>query len=527
MRLIAYHNARNDLATYAQVMNPDQNEPDNIELSSYDTQPHHRLIAEALEEIERGDNLRLAIAMPPQHGKTEMISRLFPSWAMGRRPDRNIMVGGYSQDFVEQNISTDVRSYFQHENYPHVFPGVTLRRDSKSKEYMQTLQGGRLSFLGRGGAGTGKNADIFLIDDPLKDDVEAQSSTTRQQVYSWFTKVANTRVYKTSAIIVVHTRWHEDDLIGRLCDPDHPDYDRDIAGDWKYLNIPAVVDDPALAKALGLTLEAQTDPFIIKHLGSQPMAPLWGARFSLRQLAMSEALDPRGFMALYMGRPSPEDGDYFKRDDIRYYDREDLPADLNIYAASDHALSEKTSADPSCLGCIGIDSNDDIYILPDLVWAKIPTDRTVSEMILMMKRNKPRIWFAESDNIQKSIGPFLRKEMQKQRVYTPILAMSTAKADKPFRARSIQGRVQLGKVYFPRFAPWTEKAVQEMLKFPNGAKDDFCDWLAWIGIGLDSELAATVSGPASVETPTRGTFKWLKWQTKSREQRAATARGGW
>ncbi len=517
--------AKDDFLTFCQIISPDPNAPDDPDVSQFQIEPHHRLIGEALMKVQKGECLRLAISMPPQHGKSEQISRLFPAWYMGKQPWKNLMFGTYSQDFA-QDFGAQVRARMQHPRYAMVFPGVELRKDSTAKDHQVTTAGGQMAFIGRGGAGTGKPADIFIIDDPIKDDTEAQSDTTREAVYQWFTKVAYTRCHTLSAIVIVHTRWNEDDLIGRLLDPDHPDHDTEIAKEWTYINVPAVVREPELARAMGITLSSQDDPSVQREFGPAPMAALWASRFSLKHLATAHRLNTRGFDALYMGTPNAEGGDYFKREDIRTYKAKDLPSELRIYAASDHALSEKTSADPSVLGCVGVDENDDIYVLPDLIWDKIPTDRAVEEMIAMMKRRKPQCWFAESDNIKKSIGPFLRKRMREEKVYVPVFDMATKQADKVMRARSIQGRMQMGKVLLPEFAFWFPKAQNELLKFPNGAHDDFVDWIAWIGLGLDSEHGASTKkgGPGA---PKKGTFGWLKAATKRRERASKVQLGGW
>jgi predicted phage terminase large subunit-like protein len=521
--------AKDDFLTFCQIISPDPNAPDDPDVSQFQVKPHHRLIGEALMKVQKGECLRLAISMPPQHGKSEQISRLFPAWYMGKQPWKNLMFGTYSQNRAEEE-GAQVRARMQHPRYAMVFSGVELRKDSTAKDHQVTTAGGQMAFIGRGGAGTGKPADIFIIDDPLKDDEEAQSDTTREKVYQWFTKVAYTRCHTLSAIIIVHTRWSEDDLIGRLLDPDHPDHDPEIAKEWTYISIPAVVKDPVLADALGLELKVPTDENIIREFcgGNKPspVSALWEDRFSLRHLATAHRLNKRGFDALYMGAPNAEGGDYFKREDIRTYKAKDLPGELRIYAASDHALSQKTHADPSVLGCVGVDENDDIYVLPDLIWDKIPTDRAVEEMIAMMKRRKPQCWFAESDNIKKSIGPFLRKRMREEKVYVPIYDMATKQADKVMRARSIQGRMQMGKVFFPEFAFWFPKAQNELLKFPNGAHDDFVDWIAWIGLGLDSEHGAR-GKKGSIGTPKKGTFGWLKAATKRRDKASQTQLGGW
>jgi predicted phage terminase large subunit-like protein len=524
---LKYARAKDSLLDFAQLMRPDPDDVENPDASMFEVCPHHRLIAEALERVERGECLRLAISMPPQHGKSEQISRMFPAWLIGRKPFRKVMFGTYSQDFAN-TFGAEVREIMQSAQYQDIFPGVNLRSDSKAKDFLGVQgHGGQLAFIGRGGAGTGKPADLFVIDDPIKDDEEAQSPTLRDKVWQWFTKVAYTRCHKLSAIVIVHTRWHEDDLIGRMLDPDHPEHDPTIAKDWTYLNIPAVITEPKLAEALGIEMAPPPSKRCIAEFGDKPMVALWGTRFSLDHLATAHRLNPRGFNALYMGTPSAEEGDYFKREWIKHYHPDHLPDDLRIYAASDHALSEKQGADYTVLGCVGVDAEDNIYVLPELIWNRMQTDATVERMIWMMKHKKPVLWFAESDNIKKSIGPFLRKRMREERVYVPVFDMSTAKGDKVFRARSIQGRMAMGKVFFPPFAHWFQKAQNELLKFPNAAHDDFVDWLAWIGLGLDSEQGATGVAPAS-NIPKRGTFGWLKWSSKRKAGRLdKNAQEGW
>lgn len=527
-RLLKFRLAQDSFIDFCQVMKPDPGDPDNSDASLFQANPHNILIAQALEKVERGECLRYAVSMPPQHGKSEEISRLFPPWLVGRKPWLKIMFGTYSQDFAN-DFGGAVREIIQSEQYKVLFPGTVLRGDSKAKDMLGIKDGGQLAFLGRGGAGTGKPADIFIIDDPIKDDEEAQSPTIREKVWQWFTKVAYTRCHAMSAIVIVHTRWHEDDLIGRLLDKDHPDHDPEIAKDWAYISIPAVITDPELADALGLALTVPTNPRIIAEFGEKPMCALWESRFSLEHLASAHRLNPRGFNALYQGRPSSEEGDYFRKEQIVPYKPDELPKNLRIYSASDHALSQKQQADPSVIGSVGVDEDDHIWILPDLIWDKIPTDRAVEEMIRIMRDRKPTAWFCESDLIKKSIGPFLRKRMREEKVYTPIFEMSTTQGDKPFKARSIQGRMQMHMIHFPVFAPWFHKAYNELLKFPNGAHDDFVDFLALIGLGLANEQGASASNAVFTSGPEFGTFTWLLAATKWNEQQSKYAEDqeGW
>src|SRR3546814_897247 len=208
-----------------------------------------------------------------------------------------------------------------------------------------------------------------------------------------------------------------DDLIGRLCDPDHPEHDPSQAKAWTYLNVPAVLKPGPLADALGAKLERSKDPDVVAAFGHEPIAALWPEEFPLRHLASAKALDPLGFGALYLGKPTPDDGYYFRKEHISEYDRGDLPTNLRLYGASDHAVSEKQERDSTVLGIVGVDERDDIWVLPDLVWDQMETDRTVEEMVRAMRDHDPELWWMENELISKSFGPFLRKRMDEEKVY--------------------------------------------------------------------------------------------------------------
>jgi hypothetical protein len=217
-RLMAARQARESFIDFMQFMMPDPNNPGQ---SLYKVKPHHVMLAEALEEVESGKCMRLLISMPPQHGKSQQSSRGFPSWVWGRSPHKNIMLGTYNQDFANE-FGDDIRNIVSSPQYRQVFAKFSLRKGSKAKDHMVTLEGGKFSALGRGGSGTGRPADLFIIDDPIKDAKEAESLTIRNDVWEWFTKVAYTRCHTLTPIVIILTRWNEDDIIGRLTDPTSP-----------------------------------------------------------------------------------------------------------------------------------------------------------------------------------------------------------------------------------------------------------------------------------------------------------------
>jgi predicted phage terminase large subunit-like protein len=376
--------------------------------------------------------------------------------------------------------------------------------------------------VGVGGSGTGKPADFFFVDDPIRNDEDAMSAAYRDKIWKWFNRVVFTRCHGKTPIVVVHTRWHEDDLIGRLCDPDHPGRRRPVSDggyagiedNWQYFNIPAVVTEQKLADALQLKLEVQTHPIVVREFGTRPMASLWEEKFPLTFLAEAKHNDPVGFSALRMGKPSPDDGSYFRAEDIVEYDIDELPKTLRKYGASDHAVSKAQNRDYTVLGCIGVDEHDDIWVLPDLVWDRMETDQTVEEMLIQFKLHKPLLWWMESELISKSFGPFLYKRMREERIYTSVDAVTPSK-DKSLRARSIQGRMRMRKVRFPRRAPWWPTARAQMLRFPAGANDDFVDWLAHIGMGLNKEVKPVLRSIPLDKHPS-GSIQWILSNAQAR-----------
>jgi|TARA_R110000803_G_scaffold87023_1_gene153609 predicted phage terminase large subunit-like protein len=500
---------RSSFVDFVKYTMPDADDPENIDESMFKDAKHHRALAKVLEKVEKGHIPRLIVSMPPRHGKSELVSRRFVPWIQGRDPYRNVIFATYNEDFAK-DFGADVRNIMTLPQYKHVFPSFGLRKGGASKSRIQTTSGGMSVFVGRGGSITGRGGDFVILDDPIKDSMEANSPTLREQLWQWFTQVLMTRLMTASAsIVIVQTRWHEDDLIGRLTDPTNPHYSPEEAAKWKIINLPALAEDE--------------DP-----LGRKKGELLWPERFDMEFMEAQRRLDPRGFSALYQGRPTAEDGDLFRRENIKYFNRKDLPEDMRIYAASDHAVGvDRTRNDATCLLIVGVDRNDDIFLL-DCWWEKRTTDKVVDAMLELMSKWKPLIWWAEKGHISKAIGPFLRKRMAEEKVYCRIEEV-TPVANKVQRAQSILGRMAMNKVLFPRQSVWTQKATDEILKFPNGRNDDFVDTLAWIGMGL---ARLTTPGGGIVKTdslPKVGTLAWVKWDAAQRrkQQFLEHRTGGW
>ncbi len=506
-RMLAVVMARDELIPFSKLMMPDPNDPDNVELSRYEAQHFHKLLAEALEALERGEVPRLIIVMPPRHGKSQLAAWSFLAWYMGRNPYNSAILASYNEELATE-AGSKVREYMLSPMFHQVFPNCHLRRGSKAVDRLQTVEGGIAAFTGVGGTITGRGGDVLVVDDPLKGSEEADSPSRRDKVWRWFTQDLLSRMMTDmGAVIVIMTRWHEDDIVGRLTDPMNPHFNKTEAANWKVLHLTALAeDDDCLKRAKG---EA-----------------LWPERHSATRLAAMKALNPRGFNANYQGRPTPEEGTFFMRGWLRPYALSDLPKNLRVYCASDHAVGQKQENDKTCLMAVGVDEDDTLWVLPDLFWSRSGTETIVERMIDMMDLHKPLVWWGEDDHILKSIGPFLHKRMQERKVYCSVEKASAAK-DKRTRAQAIRGRMAMGKVRFPTFAPWWTEAQDELLKFDRGAHDDFVDALSHIGQGIERLVRAS-RAPAKRQEPRTGSIQWIKWAAnENRESEAANkARGG-
>jgi predicted phage terminase large subunit-like protein len=424
-------------------------------LPRYQDAAHHRLIAEKLDAVARGDIDRLMINMPPRHGKSELASRRFPAWFLGNHPSSTIISASYNMDKATE-FGGEVRDIVRSAEYRTLFPAVDLKEDTRAKGFWRTEQGGYYISAGVGTALTGRGTvgPIVLIDDPLKDREEADSERRRDTVWSWYSSVVLSRFPR--AIIVVQTRWHEDDLTGRLLEEQAKGGDK-----WEILELPAISPD---GKAL------------------------WPDFYPLEVLERVKRTSlPRDWSALYQQRPAPDEGVYFKREWFRHYDTK--PAQLRIYGASDYAVTDG-DGDWTVHIVIGLDPDDNLYVL-DLWRGQTNSDVWIQAFVDMVRKWKPMMWAEETGQIIKSIGPFLEKRMREEKVYCRREQMASAH-DKPTRSRSIQARTAMGKVYLPTGEGWTADFTAELLTFPAGKHDDQVDAFGLIGRMLDEMIPASV-----------------------------------
>lgn len=432
----------------------------------YQLAAHHRLIARHLEMVERGEIDRLMITMPPRHGKSMLASEFFPAWYMGRNPDHYVVTATYGQELAD-DFGRKVKNQLEDPIFQEIFPGVCLADDSKSAKRFHisketagtwskeggyehaTTQRGAYYAVGVGGPLTGRGAHLLLIDDPVRNREDAESEVIRKKIKDWYTSTAYTRLMPGGKIVIIQTRWHEDDLSGWL-QAEHKHEG------WTVLNLPAINTDG----------EA-----------------LWPEQYDIEALErIKRALPPRDWSALYQQRPAPDTGDYFKRDWIRAVDNIPPKETLSVYGASDYAVTSN-GGDYTVHVVVGVDAEDRLWLL-DMWRQQSSSDVWVDSFCDLVRKWKPIGWAEETGQIKSGVGPFLVKRMLETGSYVAREQFAT-RGDKSVRAQSIRGRMALSGLYVQRDQPWLSDLISEMMSFPVGVHDDAVDALGLVGQLMD------------------------------------------
>lgn len=422
----------------------------------------HQEVADLLdafiEACEQKKSPRLMIFLPPRSGKSQLVSRCFPPYLLGKHPDWEIIAATYNQDLAN-DFGRDVRAVLSDPMYQEMFPDLELRKDSNAVDFMQTTQKGKYMAVGVGGSLTGRGAHALIIDDPVKNREDADSEVVREQTWKWYLSSAYTRVAPGGGIIVLQTRWHEDDLAGRILEhaKNNPGADQ-----WHVYSFPAIAIEDEKHRKEGEAL----------HPERYPVEALNRIRNSL---------DAREWWALYQQNPVPLDGNFFKRDWFKTYT--ELPKHVVGYVASDLAIGEKQTNDFTVVADFYVDSDDNIYF-PDPAHFRGDAFEIVETMLNRCDKANCRYLAMETGHISKTLGPLLKKRMQERGRWFPIWDATPSK-DKQARARSLQGRMQQGKVFFQRSRFYEETLQPQFLGFPASKHDDIVDSYAWACLMLE------------------------------------------
>lgn len=421
--------------------------------------PHHAAICDLLERVERGEVRRALVEAPPRHGKTELVSRRFPAWYLGRNPTREIISTAYSTDLAIDEYGRKVRNIVRDPSFANIFPGTELAEDSQAAGRWNTNKGGGYLSTGVGAGITGRGASCFIIDDPFKGRDEADSERERAKVWSWYDSEVKTRLAPDGAIIIVNTRWAEGDLAGMVL-RHHGDEG------WVRLKLPAIANE-----------------------GTIDERALWPERFGIEHLRALRTSymrsHPREWYSLYQQEPRSESGTYIQRAWFRER-YETPPATLNKYIVSDFAITEaQEGKDPDYTehGVFGLGPDEKLYVL-DWWSGQTTTDVWVEQLLRLIAKHKPLCWFGEGGVVGKAMQPIIDRMMRERRIYCRTERLSPIH-DKASRGRGFQGRAHAGLVVFPSGQEWAERVINQCVAFPGGAHDDAFDVMAWMGLALD------------------------------------------
>jgi predicted phage terminase large subunit-like protein len=432
------------------------------------------------DEVAKGMSPRLMLLMPPRHGKSEIASKTFPAWHLGRHPYHEIIACSYNVGLA-MGFSRKVKALLDDPSYQTVFETRLHPNFQGAEEWGIDGHPGGYVAAGVGGGITGKGAHILIIDDPIKNAEEADSADIREKLWDWYGSTAYTRLAPGGGVLVIQTWWHDDDLAGRLQIAAATDPDSD---QFEIIKYPALAEhDEYLDDDTDLIVD--TPPQNGRLLRSKG-DPLHEARYDAIKLKRIKAVIPTRFWsALYQQNPVPDDGIYFTKEQFVQHgdppNKNALSKFVHVYQAWDFAIGEKQQNDFT-VGSCGVQDADDVLHVPEVVRMKTSDAFSIVEAILNMAQRwyHPSLVLGfEDGQIFRSIEKLLIKRMRERNLIVPYEVLKPL-TDKMARARPLQGRMQQRMVSFNTRAEWYDVVKNEMLRFPAGVHDDCVDSLAWL-----------------------------------------------
>lgn len=435
---------------------------------NYRVNGFHTSLARQLAPILARGHGRVIISAPPQHGKSEFVSRKLPAYVMGRYPHWDVIAASYGDDLVKLNGAA-VRDLVGSAEHAAVFPEATLRSDTTAKDYFATENGRYLGTTVRGGA-TGFGARLFVIDDPFKDRVEADSITTQTAVWNWFKSVAYTRLAEDSVLIIMHTRWSENDLVGQaLKKLKHED--------WLVINLPALAEDNDL-------MSRKPGEALVPERFSVP------ALHRIRQTMGGE--DGRDWLALYQGKPRPDGGGEFKEQWLQYYTIADGGRGMNKLIVVDPASGRRgkeADNDYTSMWVIGLGADENFYAL-DYVRDRLNLAERTDLLFRLHRKWRPNHAVRYEHYGMQADIEHIRGEMERKQYRFKLIEVGGS-VDKRNRIRRLIPIFSSGRFFLPNQLWYTTKAGEtidlihqfreiEYKPFPVGRYYDSMDSLARI-----------------------------------------------
>lgn len=432
----------------------------------WETTRHQQITADAIADAVFAEQLSiLLIEMPPQHGKSAIVSQWTPAWFLSAFPRRMVGLCSY-----EAGVSARWGGWVR--DTLNAIRTVRISESSSAKDDWRTADGGGMITTGVGGPLTSYGIHLLVIDDPFKNSEEADSETIRAKVWDWFQTVAWTRKQPGTVIVIMHTRWHEDDLVGRILA--HPEMSRLV----RRIRMPAIAEDA-------------NDP-----LGRKPGEALWPTRFPADSspdglLTTKGVLSARWWEALYQQRPTAAEGAEILRSWWRYYD--DLPVrweDLEYRLASwDGTFTDSDTSDYVCGVVIGVFGGQR-YVL-DRIRARMTFVETCEAVATTHRK-----WQCHATAVELAANGHAIVDTLKVSI-PGVYGVKVGNNGKVARARATSPQVKSGSVLLPSGEKWADELVEEHAAFPLGRHDDQVDAMSQ----ALSELAAHQSIPVTLLRP--------------------------
>lgn len=416
---------------------------------------HHQIVCDALDEVERGECDRLMIMMPPGSAKSTYASVLFPQYFIGRNPQLCV-IGASHTDELASRFSRRVRNGVGDAEFRDLFPTVGVASDASNVKSWETTVQGEYKAVGVNGNIAGRRGDLLLIDDPVKSREDADSETKRETVWQWWLNDARTRLKPGGRVVLIMTRWHEDDLAGRLLEHEK--------GRWKVIKIP---------------MEAGKDDV----LGREPGERLWREWFT-EQMLIDAKSDPRVWISLYQQEPRPVEGAEFKRSWLNYYDH--WPAASNKIILIDPSAGKNTKSDFTSMWVFALGRDGNAYLVDGIRKRMQLVERT-GKLFDLHERWKPLQVRYETYGMQADIEHI--KSQMNTREYRFRLTEVGGALAKEDRIRRLTSWFEDGRIWFPRammrnVSPGVDEDLiktfveQEYVAFPVSKFDDAFDCMA-------------------------------------------------
>lgn len=426
----------------------------------YQVNWHHKLLCEKLDDFANGKCPRLMVFMPPRHGKSELGSRRLPAYILGKNPDAQVIACSYSADLASR-MNRDVQRVVDTNEYRDIFPGTTLnsknvKTDAKgsyvrnSEMFEVVGRKGSYRAAGVGGGITGMGADFAIIDDPIKNMEDANSQRIRDTIADWYDSTLYTRLEGTGNVLVILTRWHEDDLAGRLLEKAKKSQ---LADQWEILEMPAIRED-------------MTNPIDPREIGE----PLWPSKFNANRMTQIKAsVGSKIWSSLYQQQPTPGEGAIFLKQWFKYYTH--LPetrCDLKLISC-DLTFKDTKTAD-FVVFAVYARYGANVYLI-DKVKKRMDFTTTLREFkAIVAKHNDAPIKLVE----EKANGAALISVLSKS---IPGIVPVIPKESKTARAHAVTPYYESGNIYYPddSICDWIGDHLVEMTAFPFGRNDDSVD----------------------------------------------------